>query len=92
MIAGRDVACNVSKGQETKNEKMSAISPKLGSLATIIRSIKSAVTNFAHQNQIRFDWQYRFHDRIIRNQEECNRIADYMENNILLWAKDIYNK
>ncbi len=79
----RDVACNVST--------MSRISPKPGSLPTVIRSIKSAVTRYANQHCIPFQWQSRFHDRIIRNQNECNRIADYIDHNPENWMKDELN-
>ncbi|NJD22981.1 MAG: hypothetical protein FIA82_10005 [Melioribacter sp.] len=40
----RDVACNVS------TNKYSQISPKKNSLSAIVRSYKSAVTKFAHEN------------------------------------------
>ncbi len=87
----RDVACYVSTGK-TKNETMALISPKQGTLATIIRGLKSAVTRYAHKNQIEFNWQPRFHDHIIRNVDECNHIAEYIENNVVLWNMDELNK
>ena len=46
------------------------ISPKSGSISTIIRSYKSAVTKYAHRLGFEFEWQTRFHDRIIRNTDE----------------------
>lgn len=91
----RDVARNVSTGTGTgktvKNEKMSQISPQRGSLATVIRGIKSATTRYANTNGIKFAWQSRFHDHIIRDSEECNRIAEYIENNIIKWNDDEFN-
>jgi hypothetical protein len=58
-IDSRVVVCNdptvnmpVSKSPHPKNEKMSAISPKSCTISTIVRSFKSAVTNFA----ISWDW------------------------------------
>lgn len=83
----RDVARNVST-----MKKMSAISPKRGSLSVVIRGFKSAVTRYANQNHISFSWQSRFHDRIIRGQNEMNRIAEYIENNPYNWATDEYNE
>ncbi|MBP8944380.1 MAG: hypothetical protein KBG25_00520 [Paludibacteraceae bacterium] len=88
----RDVACNVSTTRKIKNENMSIISPKSGTLGTIIRSLKSAITRYAHQNQIEFSWQPRFYDHIIRDINECNRIAEYIENNVILWDMDELNK
>ncbi len=75
-----------------KNEKMAAISPKKGSLASILRSYKSAVTKEARKIDPNFKWQERFHDHIIRNDPEYHRIANYIENNPLKWGKDKFNE
>lgn len=50
-----------------KNEQMAKISPKQGSLSSVIRSYKSAVTKYANHNKIPTGWQSPFHDHIIRN-------------------------
>ena len=71
-----------------KNEFMASISPKPGSLSTIIRSYKSAVTKLVHPTISYFQWQSRFHDHIIRNDEEYQRIAQYIENNPAVWHED----
>ena len=63
-----------------------------GWLSVAIGGIKSAITQFAHKNNIDFVWQTRFHDRIIRDQNEINRIADYIENNPAMWDTDCFNK
>jgi REP element-mobilizing transposase RayT len=89
----RDVARRVPTGEnEIKNEHMQNIANKQGWLSVAIGGIKSAVTKFAHENDIDFAWQTRFHDRIIRNQKEMNRIADYIENNPQIWDVDCFNK
>lgn len=36
------------------------------------------------------NWQERFHDHIIRNEEEYNRIRDYIINNPKKWDKDCF--
>lgn len=59
-------------------------------LGAVIRGIKARVTHYANKQHIPFAWQTRFHDRIIRNHEECNRIAEYIENNPALWNTDEY--
>ena len=61
------------------------------SLGTVIRGVKARISRAAHQNCIPFAWQSRFHDRIIRNQEELNRIAEYIETNVAKWDKDKMN-
>jgi len=35
-------------------------------------------------------WQKSFHDHVIRNQEDYNRIAEYIENNPARWVDDCY--
>lgn len=82
LVGDGDVARYVSTGRGV------SISPKRGTLSTVIRGIKSAVTKFAHESNIDFVWQTRFHDRIIRNQDEMNRIADYIEKNVDNWLVD----
>jgi hypothetical protein len=61
-------------------------------LCVTIRGFKSAVTKFANKNKIEFEWQTRFHDHIIRNQNEMNRIADYILNNPSTWDSDCFNE
>lgn len=83
-----DVACNVSTNVPTKNEEMAAISPKANSVSTIIRSYKSAVTNYCNRLGIEFAWQPRFHDHIIRNDEAFQNISAYIKNNPSNWKVD----
>ncbi|WP_310377343.1 transposase [Flavobacterium sp.] len=76
--------CNVS----TQNEFMSKISPKSGTISTIIRSFKSAVTKNAHHIHADFEWQERFHDHIIRNSKSFDNIQNYIETNPENWRED----
>ena len=64
---------------------MAGISPKPGSLSAIIRSYKSAVTRHANRLGFPFAWQPRFHDHIIRNENEYLRIHHYNLNNPKNW-------
>lgn len=54
----------------------------------MIGGFKQSVTRFATQNHISFAWQTRFHDRIIRNHDEMNLVAEYVENNVARWESD----
>lgn len=84
--------CNVSTGNGMKNEQMAKISPKQGTISTILRSYKSVVTKNAHYIDTDFYWQERFHDHIIKNSESFERIQNYIENNITNWKEDkFYN-
>ena len=87
---GRDAINRVST-TSTVPTVISRNSMIFKSLGTVIRGVKARISHAAHQNRISFAWQSRFHDRIIRNQEELNRIAEYIENNVAKWDKDEMN-
>jgi len=74
-----------------ENEKMAEIAKRQSLLCVSMRGIKSAITKFAHEQNIDFAWQTRFHDHIIRNQREMNFIANYIENNPAEWDTDCFN-
>ena len=67
---------------------MKLISEKKGLLSVVMGNLKSAMTKYCNDNNIVFEWQERFHDHIIRDRDEYNRIAVYIENNPLLWKDD----
>ncbi len=66
--------------------------PQSKNLASIMRGFKSAVTMQARMLNIPFDWQARYHDRVIRDDEEFRKIAAYIEQNPLNWCNDDLNK
>lgn len=68
-----------------KSLRMSRISPKPGSLSTIIRSYKSVVSKHAHYINPNFKWQSRFYDHIIRNDKAYYNIHRYIKNNPQNW-------
>ena len=59
-----------------------------GWLSVVIGGLKSSITRFANENALDFSWQPRFHDHIVRDTPEMNRIADYIENNVANWLDD----
>jgi len=68
--------------------------PVTGSIPTIIRSFKSAITNKI--NKIRQTpnapvWQRNYYEHVIRNEESLNRIREYIFNNPLNWVRDPEN-
>jgi REP element-mobilizing transposase RayT len=71
-----------------KNETMAKISPKRGSLSSVLRSYKSAVSKSAHECKFEFAWQPRFHDHIVKNADEFRRIYDYISDNPQNWKGD----
>lgn len=59
------------------------------SLSTIIRRFKGRVTHDIRRHlNSDFAWQPRFHDHIIRNEQDLRRIREYIENNPRNWDKD----
>lgn len=63
-----------------------------GKLSKIIKSFKNAVTNRLklQYNEPPFVWQRSFYDHIVRDDEELNRIREYIINNPLkntVWAE-----
>jgi REP element-mobilizing transposase RayT len=82
---------NVAKHRDdTGNQKRFGGQSK--NLASIIRGYKSSVTMKARQLNPRFAWQANYHDRIIRNEYEYDRIAEYIQNNPMNWGKDKIRK
>ena len=61
-------------------------------LGSVIRGFKSSVKRYANENNIDFAWQERFHDRIIRDNDEFNNIRHYIFNNPQNWNDDDYNQ
>ncbi len=71
-----------------KNEFMSSISPKRGTLSSVVRSYKSAVTRAVHLNYPGFSWQPRYYDSIINDDQLKQKIQDYIRWNPANWKDD----
>jgi REP element-mobilizing transposase RayT len=57
-------------------------------VSSIIGSYKSAVTKHANRLGLKNGWQTRFHDHIIHNDAEYQRISNYIVNNPNKWIED----
>ena len=80
---------DANQGDTDVNQRMWTISPKPGSVSTIVRSYKSAVTRWARRNGCPdFAWQPRFYDRIVRNRAALKRIRRYITDNPTHWHRD----
>ncbi len=77
---------------DTKNKQMQDLAHQQGWLSVAIGGVKSAITKFANHNQLVFAWQVRFHDHLIRDEGELNRITFYIDNNVALWDDDCFNE
>ena len=68
--------------------------PLAGSLATIVGSFKSATTK--RVNELRGTpaapvWQRNYHEHVIRNDRDLDRIRQYITENPVRWADDEFN-
>jgi len=54
-------------------------------LGSVIRGYKASVKTFATINDIEFNWQPRYHDRVIRNDREYLNIKNYIIDNPRQW-------
>lgn len=84
----RGVHLNFASLQQQQQQQPTGnkFGPQSKNLASVIRGFKIGVTKFANENNIPFAWQPRFYDRIIRNTDEMNRIAEYIEGNVARWG------
>jgi len=57
-------------------------------ISSMVGSFKSAVTRRCSEDKIRFGWQTRFHDHIIRDVDEFYTIRNYIINNPANWKDD----
>ena len=68
------------------------MSPVLGSLGVIIRTYKGAVTRKCRKAGLDyFGWQRNYYEHIVRNEQERDRIREYIQNNPFNWDQDEYN-
>ena len=74
------------------NEEMQNHANRCGRLSHMIGQFKSAVTKHAHEKEIPFAGQPRFHDHIIRNWTEMNHSAQYIQHNPEKWELDRFYK
>jgi putative transposase len=66
--------------------------PTTGSLSTIIRSFKSAVTRRAGRSLNSGNlWQRNYYEHILRNQTDYERVASYIWDNPANWEQDNEN-
>ena len=68
--------------------------PVRGSLPTILRSLKSAVTNGARDLGLSNSasiWQRNYYEHVIRNSASLDEIRRYIADNPMLWEEDPEN-
>ncbi|MBU1017641.1 hypothetical protein KKA33_01280 [Patescibacteria group bacterium] len=84
---------NVASLRRKRNKwKPNRFGPQSKNVASIIRGFKIGVTKYANEQKIPFTWQPRFYDRVIRDENELDRICKYIRQNLLKWKWDRNNK
>src|SRR5690606_36301472 len=71
----------------------SAQPPFQRTVGHLVNRFKGAVTRQARQHLAASDariWQSRYHDHIVRNEPELNRIRAYVETNPSRWDSDTF--
>ncbi|MEK6709271.1 MAG: transposase [Nitrospinota bacterium] len=90
-----DLRRGVQLNAPTKNLRgnpFSAISPRPFTLSVAVRTYKAAVTTRSRRSDsVTFGWQRNYYEHIIRNEQELNRIRQYIAENPLGWASDPNN-
>ena len=82
---------SINRSESMRSNHYSEISPKTGSLGVIVRTFKAMVTKISRNSGMDFfEWQRGYFDRIIRNDQELERIRTYIVNNPLQWELDEY--
>ena len=66
--------------------------PTVGSLPTIVRTYKAAVTRrIGREHNATGIWQRNYYEHIIRDEKDMQNKTDYIESNPSLWDKDDNN-
>lgn len=71
--------------------ELNTVRPKANSLGAVVGSFKSVVTQWCQAQRIDFEWQPRFHDRIIRGKNSLTATWEYIRDNPANWCKDEFH-
>lgn len=95
-FVGNKIFCSLPRERRETKNKIPWQTKLSRSLSSIIRGFKIGVTKWCHDKEqknlsLDFAWQKSFHDRIIRDDAELNRIRDYIFLNPENWETDRNN-
>jgi len=79
---------NLASLHASKQNSLNKFGPQTKNLGSIIRGFKIGVTKKARKIRTDFQWQARYYDHIIRDQESFNNISEYIRNNPSQWKED----
>ncbi len=79
----------INKNPEKKTNKFGPLLP--GSLSSLINQYKGRVTKYANTNNLPWNgWHERFHDHIVHDFNQYEKIDNYITTNPLNWQSDRY--
>lgn len=80
----------INHSEEKTTQYANGLRPLIpNSISSFVNHFKGIVKKWCKINGFEnFEWQSRFHDRIIRDKEEYQAIRFYIRNNINNWEKD----
>jgi len=81
----------ITTNNATNTDYKNQFGPQSKNLSSIIRGFKIGVTKNARMIQPDFQWQPRFYDHIVRNDQSFHRISNYITNNPKQWDQDEFN-
>ncbi len=84
----QNIASQQKKTPPPVNAPCNHFGPQSQNVASIVRGFKIGVTKYARERGMAFEWQARFHDHIVRNDDEYWRIRRYIQNNVQHWDVD----
>ena len=76
--------------EETEEWKQNEFGSQSQNIPSIIRGFKSSVKRYANAENIPFEWQEKYYDRIIRDNKELENTRLYIFNNPQNWLNDEY--
>ncbi len=64
--------------------------PQSRNIPAVVRGFKSAVKRWTNLYGFPFEWQSRYHDSILRDEDSLQRVRWYIRNNPGRWKSDIF--
>ena len=93
QIVGTDTVVGTEHCSVPTDVDAGRINGRYGLISKIMKSYKEMVVKTIHKQlgNFEFSWQRSFYDRVIRNNDELNRIREYIVNNPAKWEFDRNN-
>ena len=89
IIGGPERLPELRKREKFKRvAELNGVRPKANSLGAVVGSFKSVVTQWCEAQRMEFEWQPKFHDRIIRGKNSLKAVREYIRDNPANWCKD----